>query len=240
MDEVLTPVREMWPLDDQDSIGLEGFYATILALCAEARELGQYSSLANPVVTGVMTDKLSMSELRDYDNYRVEGASSQFTSELRVLEEFVKTRLSGVRRLADRQRCRVSGQGEKLKPQKKARGARKGGHRSNEPDKDGKGRESYRAKSGAVHVKQPVSQPKFSPKGRSLRPSAASGDAGSPARGSLRLPLFVTIRPLQLSALIRIARKRALIFSLAALPSRRGQFLSAASGWRRPSCVQFA
>ena len=109
VDEVLTPVREMRPLDDQDSIGLEGFYATILALCAEARELGQYSSLANPVVTGVMTDKLPMSELRDYDNYRVEGAGSQFTSELRVLEEFVKTRLPGVRRLADRQRCRVSG-----------------------------------------------------------------------------------------------------------------------------------
>ena len=91
VDEVLTPVRKMQPLNKQDSIGLEGFYATILALCAEARELGQYSSLANPVVTGVMTDKLSMSELRDYDNYRVEGAGSQFRSELRALEEFVKT-----------------------------------------------------------------------------------------------------------------------------------------------------
>ena len=57
MDEVLTPVREMRHLDNWDSIGLEGFYAAILALCAEACELGQYSSLANPVVTGVMMDK---------------------------------------------------------------------------------------------------------------------------------------------------------------------------------------
>ena len=103
----------------------------------------------------------------------------------------MKTRLPGVRRLADHQRCRVSGQGEKLQPQKKARGARKGGHRSNEPDKDCKGRESYRAKSGAVHVKQLVSQPKLSPKGRSSRPSAASGDAGSPARGR---PLTASLR----------------------------------------------
>ena len=36
VDEVLTPVREMRPLNDRDSIGQEGFYATILALCAEA------------------------------------------------------------------------------------------------------------------------------------------------------------------------------------------------------------
>ena len=126
VDEVLTPVRKMRPLDDWDSIGLEGFYATILALCAEARKLGQYSSLANLVVTGVLTNKLPMSELRDYDNYRVGGAGSQFTSELRALEEFVKTCLPGVRRLADCQRCRVSGQGEKLQPQKKSTGCKKG------------------------------------------------------------------------------------------------------------------
>ena len=73
-----------------DAIGLESYYATILATCAEARELGQYESLANPVVSGVMIDKLPLSELRDYDSYRMEGQGRRFVSELRGFEEFAK------------------------------------------------------------------------------------------------------------------------------------------------------
>ena len=73
VDEVLGPVRRMRSLDEHDAIGLESFYATVLATCAEARELGQYESLANPVVSGVMIDKLPLGELRDYDSYRMEG-----------------------------------------------------------------------------------------------------------------------------------------------------------------------
>ena len=103
VDEVLGPVRKMRSLDEYDAIGLESYYATILATCAEARELGQYESLANPVVSGVMIDKLPLSELRDYDSYRMEGQGRRFVSELRGFEEFVKGRLPGVRRLADRQ-----------------------------------------------------------------------------------------------------------------------------------------
>ena len=50
----------------------------IIIICAEARELGQYESLANPVVSGVMIDKLPLSELRDYDSYRMEGQGHRF------------------------------------------------------------------------------------------------------------------------------------------------------------------
>ena len=78
MDKVLGPVRKMRSLDEYDAIGLESYYATILATCAEARELGQYESLANPVVSGVMIDKLPLSELRDYDSYRMEGQGRRF------------------------------------------------------------------------------------------------------------------------------------------------------------------
>ena len=63
----------MRSLNEHDAIGLESFYATVLATCAEARELGQYESLANPVVSGAMIDKLPLGELRDYDSYRMEG-----------------------------------------------------------------------------------------------------------------------------------------------------------------------
>ena len=66
MDEVLGPVRRMRSLDEHDAIGLVSFYATVLATCAEARELGQFESLANPVVSGVMIDKLLLGEPRDY------------------------------------------------------------------------------------------------------------------------------------------------------------------------------
>ena len=60
VDEVLGPVRKMRSLDEYDAIGLESYFATILATCAEARELGQYESLANPVVSSVMIDKLPL------------------------------------------------------------------------------------------------------------------------------------------------------------------------------------
>ena len=50
----------MRSLDEYDAIGLESFYATVLAICAEARELSQYESLANPVVSGVMINKLPL------------------------------------------------------------------------------------------------------------------------------------------------------------------------------------
>ena len=108
VDQVLGPVRRMRSLDMYDAIGLESYYATILAICAEARELGQYESLANPVVSGVMIDKLPLSELRDYDSYRMEGQGRRFVSELCGFEEFVKGCLPGVLRLADRQRSRGS------------------------------------------------------------------------------------------------------------------------------------
>ena len=60
VDEVLGPVRRMRSLDEHDAIELESFYATVLATCAEARKLDQYESLANPVVSGAMIDKLPL------------------------------------------------------------------------------------------------------------------------------------------------------------------------------------
>ena len=122
VDEVLGPVRKMRSLDEYDAIGLESYYATILAICAEARELGQYESLANPVVSGVMIDKLPLSELRDYDSYRMEGQGRRFVSELSGFEEFVKGRLPGVRWLAERQRSRGSAYKENGYAKEKVRG----------------------------------------------------------------------------------------------------------------------
>ena len=125
VDEVLGPVRKMRSLDEYDAIGLESFYATVLATCAEAQELGQYESLANPVVSGVMIDKLPLGELRDYDSYRMEGQVRRFLSELRGFEEFVKGRLPGVQRLADRQTLGVLLKKKKAMQKKGVRGQRK-------------------------------------------------------------------------------------------------------------------
>ena len=102
MDEVLDPVWRMRPLEEYNAVGLESYYATVLATCAEARELHQYDSLANPVVSGIMIDKLPLGELRDYDSYRMEGQGRKILSELRSFEEFVRMHMPGVRRLADR------------------------------------------------------------------------------------------------------------------------------------------
>ena len=166
-DEVLGPVRKMRSLDEYDAIGLESCYATILAICAEARELGQYESLANPVVSGVMINKLPLSELRDYDSYRMEGQGRRFVSELRGFEEFVKGRLPGVRRLADRQRSRGSAHKEKGYAKEKGQGSNDNANKQFDHGRVRKGgKEMYWVVSGAVTTKPAAGQSKVSTKGK--------------------------------------------------------------------------
>ena len=75
-------------------------------MCADARELSEYRHLANPVVVGMVVNRLPTIELREWDVYHfsAEATACNFTSELRCLEEFVARQLPGVRHLADRQR----------------------------------------------------------------------------------------------------------------------------------------
>ena len=73
----------------------------------------QYHTLANPIIVGIVVDKFPLTEIRDWDQYR-EGEGANFPNEFRALEEFCSTRISGVRRLADRQKLRNEGQGTNI------------------------------------------------------------------------------------------------------------------------------
>ena len=186
--------------------------------------MGQYESLANPVVSGVMINKLPLGELRDYDSYRMEGQGCRFLSELRGFEEFVKGRLPGVRWLVDQQRSRGSVKKEKGYAKEMGQGSKENTNKQIDHDRDRKGgKEMYRVVSGAITAKPAAGPSKVSPKGNSQRPPAASGNAGpssndpiqvSNVRDSQAPPLSVIIqvvltkvhtisRAVQLSALSR-------------------------------------
>ena len=70
-------------------------------MCTDARELGEYKHLANPLVVGAVIDRLPTIELREWDVYRfsTEAVARKFTSELCCLEEFIPRHLPTVRRL---------------------------------------------------------------------------------------------------------------------------------------------
>ena len=240
VDEVLGPVRKMRSLDEYDAIGLESYYATILATCAEARELGQYESLANPVVSGVMIDKLPLSELRDYDSYRMEGQGRRFVSELHGFEEFVKGRLPGVRRLADRQRSRGSAHKEKGYAKEKGQGSNDNANKQFDHGRDRKGgKEMYQVISGAVTAKPAAGQSKVSPKGNSQRPPAASGNAGPSSNDPVQVSNVRDSQAPPLSVIIQVVLTKVHTISRAVQLSAQSRWLKGVSGWRKSVSVGF-
>ena len=109
----------------------------------------------------------------------MEGQGRRFVSELCGFEEFVKGRLPGVPRLADRQRSRGSAYKEKGYAKEKGQGSNDNAKKQIDHGRDHKGgKEMYRVISGAVTAKPAAGQSKASTKGNSQRPPAASGNAG--------------------------------------------------------------
>ena len=143
-----------------------------------------------------MIVKLPLSELRDYDSYRMEGQGRRFVSELRRFEEFVKGCLPGVRRLADRQRSRGSAHKEKGYAKEKGQRSNENANKQFNHGRDRKGgKEMYRVTSGVMTANQlPVSQkslPRETVRDH-LRPLAT---LDLPAMIPSKSQMSVTVRP---------------------------------------------
>ena len=129
-------------------------------------------------MTAMFVDRFPFNEIRDWDSYR-NGEGLNYPNEFRAMEQFCRDRLPRVRRLADRQKTRVT-----LDPPQQHRqnpnphqGQRdfhrdKGNGRNFEQDRK---RELYRVNSAAANVSaagQPISHPKTEAVGAKLNPKA--------------------------------------------------------------------
>ena len=80
------------------------YYLQILVVCAESKALNMYHIVANPLVSG---NFFPLTEIRDWDMYRNrEGLC--YPNEFRMMEQFCRDCLPGVRRLADQQKARAA------------------------------------------------------------------------------------------------------------------------------------
>ena len=142
----MEPIRKLRPLEDHDHVALEKLFSLILSICVEAKALHTYHELCNPIIVGNIIDKFPLNEIRDWDLYKNrEGAL--YPNEFRALEAFCSSRISGVRRLAERQKFRAS-HGDH---QKGDDGNGKKDFHKNRHDK--KGKELYRVTSAAANGK---------------------------------------------------------------------------------------
>ena len=99
----------MRPLEENDHVGLESLLRANLGAMRRIKgsQYVPYTVVANPLVSGNFIDKFPLTEIHDWDMYRNrEGLC--YPNEFRMMEQFCRDCLPGVRRLADRQKARAA------------------------------------------------------------------------------------------------------------------------------------